>query len=1246
LQGEIQKQKTGRALTFNDFNKDGTREFLYPDDFTIGGKTYRISTSMPGVAKGSTRGTLPSIWLDREKIGTIGTDGLTKSHLNKIIEAIKTRSQLKAEWDKIKPRQMKTSAEIPSLEKAGEGGITEKTIVPTKPALKLSPKLIDKLLKPPLAPSITRTARESTLLKEKLKAQEISARRGARAGVKVEKQAQEAIRVRELEDLRRKKDLSLLKQRIKDRFTFIERGLREGRIEQKAVTKIVQEELIDIIKGIVPLEERGKFLITIKNIQTPEQLQKAMPDIKRRISEILDRRETKTIKTQIQKELKEKTIRRDPSGVRVGKVMPEAQRELDNIKETLKLTQEKALEKLENITSGLNEMSVISDSLQEQIRLLRYAGGIEDNKIAQKILDDIRNIKETGKTLRALEVANRQAEIERLQDAFVNSITGGKRLVPGTGISTVDLPSAETGIIAKLRQFGASAEDFSLMTTFLMDKLARADTASQYMQSPLNKWWRRVFEARNIQDASINASHADLLQGIKDIFKVEPNSKKFRKFLADLLEKKRVIGTFKDIGGKKFEMKMTGSQAMYHWGQQQNPNIIPTYKETMNWSDKMIKALDKSVSEQEKSFVRFLSEGEESFFGRFRSGEIDDIPLDPIYERQFGTPLGRVEGVYIPLQRDIDVPAHIQLLQDTARNIGTKPSAIKARVQNKTPINLETGIIEATQSHIIQMAHYKAFSDFINQGRRVFTGDVRTAVRQNFRDGNELLKILDNTFNDLAKDGVAHTRNIKMLNDLRGNTAVAFIGANPVSAVKQYVSIIAWAGEMPTIKFVSGMTNFAINPIRKTRFLIENSQTLRSRFEKGSLERDIAQGMKTGELRNLGKATTARQVFTILTRINDRIAIVGGGWGNYIYNLERITGKKAPTKISELQKFIKENPEAHKEAISIFEEITIRTQQAGKIENLSQLQRLGSMGDLFTLFQSAPVAQFGNTLSTLRAMGFFGDPKRIPFGRGLKRLLIYLVAIPSLLQFIADGFEFRPRRQGAAIGASVASLGFTNYPLFFGELITGLGRAVAGLPTFDIGKPAPASVLNEFRLAVQKNRDVLNDISPENLFQAIKDLGVAIATLRGIPAKPVERIITGSIDVVKGEGDLRRAIGFSEFALEEQGLETQDMVNKKIKELSKMETTERVFELSKIKQENEKLNNQIRVIIKNKYNISGAITDENTINAIKFIPQLERGILISTYSENTIKTINKKMGDKTNRLDYLKRLEHIKNLKK
>src|SRR3990167_8959738 len=371
LQGEIQKQKTGRALTFNDFNKDGTREFLYPDDFTIGGKTYRISTSMPGVAKGSTRGTLPSIWLDREKIGTIGTDGLTKSHLNKIIEAIKTRSQLKAEWDKIKPRQMKTSAEIPSLEKAWEGGITEKTIVPTKPALKLSPKLIDKLLKPPLAPSITRTARESTLLKEKLKAQEISARRGARAGVKVEKQAQEAIRVRELEDLRRKKDLSLLKQRIKDRFTFIEKGLRKGQIKQKTVTKIVQEELIDIIKGIVPLEERGKFLITIKNIQTPEQLQKAMPDIKRRISEILDRRETKTNKTQIQKELKEKTIRRDPSGVRVGKVMPEAQRELDNIKETLKLTQEKALEKLENITSGLNEMSVISDSLQEQIRLLQ-----------------------------------------------------------------------------------------------------------------------------------------------------------------------------------------------------------------------------------------------------------------------------------------------------------------------------------------------------------------------------------------------------------------------------------------------------------------------------------------------------------------------------------------------------------------------------------------------------------------------------------------------------------------------------------------------------------------------------------------------------------------------------------------------------------------------------------------------------------------------------------------------------------
>ena len=69
-------------------------------------------------------------------------------------------------------------------------------------------------------------------------------------------------------------------------------------------------------------------------------------------------------------------------------------------------------------------------------------------------------------------------------------------------------------------------------------------------------------------------------------------------------------------------------------------------------------------------------------------------------------------------------------------------------------------------------------------------------------------------------------------------------------------------------------------------------------------------------------------------------------------------------------------------------------------------------------------------------------------------------------------------------------------------------------------------------------------------------------------------------------------------------------------------------------------------IIKRKYNIEGAITDDENIEKLKKMPRERFELFISQYTEKTIETINKKMEDKINRLDYLKRLEHIQNLKK
>jgi hypothetical protein len=977
---------------------------------------------------------------------------------------------------------LKETAGVPLIQSAEK----EKVITELKTALTTIQKMIDRSIRPP-SKMVTRRARQSTFVREQVK-------------------------------------------------KLIE-GARYGAVTTRTEIAQTQKELIDIIKDSgMELKDQAKFIDSLKRVRTSEQFRKAISDVERRISEILNATEVREIKADIKKELSETMVKADKTGVRVGKMTADAQREFDIIKTVSKLTQEEAREQLDNLLFTLEDGFNISDGTKDHLRLLKYQSGDVNVQEAQQILDDIRSIKETGKTYRQLQIQNAKAEVEGYQGAFTHSITGGRGLLPETGY----VPNASIFDDTKLRHkpFKAvsSTEDYALMPTFLFDKTARYDASSMYMQSPQSMWWRKVFGLRNIQNKEMRAANKDIENTFSAIFNVEKGTHAYRSKAVDMMKIQEDLGVFHNkVTGKPFHLKATKNQLMKRWAEFQDETLIPTF-DAMGWDKDIRDAVSNSLSLQEKEMATwFMNE----FYPNVRKGRYGGFALDPIFERQTGTILGNIKN-YTPIEREKYVSSVMQLLEDSIRRSSVNPSAIKARIRNMSPLSIETGLFDTAQKHLIEISHYKAFSEFVNQGRAIFKGaDLQNALKQNFRDGATMINIINQLFDDLAKDGVASAQSWKTLDNMRGNAALAYVGLNPVAATKQYVGTLAWIGEMPSSAFAKGISNLAINPVEKTRFLYENSQMLITRFEQGAIERDIEQAMKRGNLDDFGEIRSHRKIFSALVRINDRVSIVAGGWGHYLHNLERLSGEKVPTNITSLQEFIKRFPEQHKQAISLMEEAALRTQQAANVENLSQLQRMGSAMNLFTLFQSAPVAQFGNTLSTLRAMGFFGDPKRIPTGQGLKRLSVYLVAIPAALQFISDGFEFKPRRQAAAIGASVASGGFTNYPVFIGETLLNTGRAAAGLPYWDVASPAPMSVLNEFGRGAYEHRKILDDISAEEVLDIMIDISMIVGTLNGIPMKPTERIFSGAFDVASGKGDIRQLVGYSKTALEPQGAEIQ-----------------------------------------------------------------------------------------------------------
>jgi hypothetical protein len=943
-------------------------------------------------------------------------------------------------------------------------------------------------------------------------------------------------------DFVKRRETTLLKERLKN----YARGVREGRIDIRTSAEDALKQYENILKESgLSAHDRAKFMANMRNIATStnplEKFKNEFPGIQDRIGKLLEAEDVREIKKLIKKELKTPLTEVDKSGVKKGRTTIEVQKALAQIKSDLMLTQEQAKKEIENILQREVEGIKPDDVGINRLRVLKASAGDADSLAWRDLLEDIQTLKREGLTKYELDKFNKMAEEERIRQHWTTSVAP-KGLLPGTDMAPSTLPGDMNTVIDRALRGLGSLEDHALTTQHLLDKIERGNVriGELYLKGPITMHYTRgVTKASNRRYESRKALNNTANKMWGELWGLKPGTRKYRKAMRDHLTNKINLGKFVDQNKNVFDLEMTKDQLMYHWGQMQNPSILPTYIETIGWTDDIILAVNLSLSNKEKEFVRSVG-GQGGFFEKSRTGEIDGIAMNPIYERMYGTRLGKVEGMYIPLERDIDMPSHVQMIQDFVQMNSTKITSIKGRVANKQPIRMDAGLMKSMNKYIIETSHWKTHAEFIEEFRRLFSGDVRKAVRQNFRDSETLLKEVDRQMNHLAADGINDARSFEMIDNLMASAYTGFIGANPSSALKQIVSIQAWLGEMSTRAFFEGSASFWLQSRNATEFLFEHSAGLRERADQATWEREAMRAIKSGDAHMLASRNInfSKNVM-VLTSHTDMLAIVPGFWAKYLYELRILTKVKPPQRVEKLREFIKEHPEAHEEAMFLAQETYERTQQTGLMGKISSIRRGGSWAKMWTFAMSAPEAQFNQVISTLRAMGFFGDPKRIPTGKGLKRLLIYLVGIPALLQYISDGAEFRPYRQMVAVGTSTLTLGVSNYPVFFGSLLQNATRVAVGLPAFDTTTPAPISILRDLaKIPEGVLKLALQDITLEEIIETLAESGEIILTARGVPVQPVKRIVGGIVTYNEHE-DFRRIMAFSEFALGEQGVEAR-----------------------------------------------------------------------------------------------------------
>jgi hypothetical protein len=880
--------------------------------------------------------------------------------------------------------------------------------------------------------------------------------------------------------------------------TFMQ-GVREGTIStkrqiaetQKQITKLIRESSLD-------LKDKGKFLSSIKNVQTREQLQRALPRIVERIDRLESASTVRNLRYRVVKELKTIKPFKGP-GISRGKFTAETQRTLDEIKSAFRIKRSEALAEASDL--AIANVDNMTPEIARKIDILRMAGGLSRGNTGftqtglAQTLANVRILKTQGRTINEIKAIKRLKE----QTATVKE---GLTALGGA----IDPKVAGIGIVEPYKGIrGAlhTVDNWLQGVDTLLDKLSIFDKANTgRLDGFLNKkLGELVHNSRQAQNKGLRVWTEEIQSNFQRIWKEE--GRKLAKIVND--NKKETV-VFK-VGNQS--RNLSPNQIYKKWMEMQDPTLEATFK-AMGWGDEQFKFINDYMSKNPK--LKAWAEWQlNEFYPKYGK------TIAPIYETRFNMPFSAREA-YSPIRRstvDIYLDAEKSLLDNAYHMASNIPGSLKSRVKNVHGLEFVDGD-SVLISHFTEMEHFKAFDETIRTWRGFFKDpSIRATITE--KHGSDILRNVNHLIDNIARDGIDAAATVRFLDTLRGNFTRAVLGLNPTVTLKQLASIPAYITEMPggaikgTGEFFKLQTSFWKNPIKNTRTLMK-SEMMKARYS--NMERDIKQLMRQGTAKRVlaGKDSFLNKTM-ITVRSGDRGAILQGGWAIYKSNFDNLI-KKGVSRI-----------EAHKEALRIFERVTVRTQQAGEIENLARLQTTGgSFGKLFTMFLTAPNQYYRMASRSLRNLRYRVGSKSI----NLRNLVISWVVLPSIFQFVSDGFRVDPKRQARAV-----ILGPLNGIPVVGENLEDVVRAFTGDDVFSSSAPPPLTISGKLATtlarAIKKIRG--QDMTQEDVWKTIEDMAIVGGQFTGVPTDPAIRQTKGLASFITGKTDDPRSIIFSEYAL-------------------------------------------------------------------------------------------------------------------
>lgn len=842
------------------------------------------------------------------------------------------------------------------------------------------------------------------------------------------------------------KDIKSLMNEIDSNIKSLSRAIKKDNMQE---AKDIKEIIIDLISDL-PKAQRGDFIYKIKNINTAKQLTKELPEIVDKIREILESNFTKRIDKKIKSILRNSIPKKINGRLKSRFDNSEIQDVMNNANKIMD-TDPKILEKE---LSEFNFDKVVTAEEAFDNMLKDVALGTASPETYIDVYNSLRDIYENGK------IAGEAARILRTEN--------NKRLIAGT--EEVIKKSKGKVILSKLN---------NMLKSFVgwddaLDFLSGGDKTSKLGESFISKEFD-VFKEELKERKTANDWLFTLEEKIKEALGVK-DSREVSKYI-DELGKVYDLGEFqflkKDATGEYITKNVTMTKdQMIDFYMKMKDKVA--YKSIIDeqgnaFSEDLIKTIEshltaKDIKVAEAIFDFYLNTRDEVFeYNRVQTG----ISLKP-------------RENYSPRYRDMgkEITATVASIKQSLAGSGRFKEATEA----VAPIKF-AGAFNTVNKYIMEVSNYMAWQNKLRDLNVVFSNkEVFDYIKDIF--GNGMNKLISEKIQGFADRGKVYSNlSDDFINRLRANYTTAVLSINPSLWFKQLTAFAAYADEIPTVDFISGVVDFLANP-KKAINALSDSTFVKNRAKDFTLE--VKEINESTPVRNFLANKNFRNLMMLPTSLGDKSSIFLGGYPVYRY-------------------WIKQGLN-HEQAIEKFERASNSTQQSSYLSQLSSWQG-NNLGKLFAMFTSAPNQYFRKEYSAIRGL----ITGRMPYDQVIKRIAIYHFILPMFFQLIANLGRWDDKDEARA-----AMLGSFNGLFIIGDALEFLISKAQGDFAFSNNIP----FIKEFESGAKALVDMaksLDDIGSEDFFDAIKDLTASAGNIAGLPVEKLYNIWEGAMDIMDGE---------------------------------------------------------------------------------------------------------------------------------